>query len=66
MSDLVHNERIKLSATILNNLAAAFVVAGFVAPVVNGSVGRGYWLAWFFVAGGIHYLAWLILGGLKE
>jgi hypothetical protein len=32
----VHNERTELTATILNNLAAAFVVAGFVAPAVNG------------------------------
>lgn len=37
----VHNERIKLTATILKNLAAASVVAGFVAPAVNGSFGGG-------------------------
>lgn len=30
----VHNVRIQLTATLINNLAAAFVVAGFIAPTV--------------------------------
>jgi hypothetical protein len=32
----VHNERFKLLATAFNNLALAFVVGGFVAPVITG------------------------------
>jgi hypothetical protein len=30
---LIQNEQTKLTATALNNVAVAFVVAGFVAPV---------------------------------
>lgn len=37
--NLVHNEQIKLTATALNNVAVAFVVVGFVAPV-TAVVGR--------------------------
>lgn len=35
---LIHNERLKLLATALNNLALAFAVGGFVAPVLKLSV----------------------------
>ena len=31
----IHNARIKLLATVSNNLALAFIVAGFVAPAVS-------------------------------
>ena len=31
---VTHTEQTKLTATFLNNLALAFIVAGFVAPVV--------------------------------
>jgi hypothetical protein len=40
----IHNARITLLATALNNLAVAFVVAGFVAPVVTGQL-QGDWQA---------------------
>jgi hypothetical protein len=33
-SDLVHNERIKYSATFLNTTAVASVAAGVIAPIV--------------------------------
>jgi hypothetical protein len=62
----VHNERIKLTATILNNLAAAFVVAGFVASAVNGSFAGAYPFAWIIVGAGLHYVARAILGGLRQ
>jgi len=32
---LIQNEQTKLTATALNNVAVAFVVAGFVAPVIG-------------------------------
>jgi hypothetical protein len=32
---LIHNEQTKLTATALNNIAVAFIIAGFVAPVVG-------------------------------
>ncbi|OJW21034.1 MAG: hypothetical protein BGO51_26035 [Rhodospirillales bacterium 69-11] len=35
----VHNERIKLLAGAINNLALAVIVAGFVAPAVTGHLG---------------------------
>jgi hypothetical protein len=45
----VHNARITRLATALNNLAVAAIVAGIVAPMVNGTVGdpahNGAWFA---------------------
>lgn len=35
----IENERTKLTATAINNLALAFAVAGFVAPLVGYSFG---------------------------
>jgi hypothetical protein len=35
----VHNARITPLATALNNLGVAAIVAGIVAPMVNGTVG---------------------------
>jgi len=35
----IHNARITLLATALNNLGAGSIIAGIVAPVVNGRVG---------------------------
>ncbi len=73
---LVANERWKLTATALNGLAVATMVAGFVAPLVAVSYGVSaaqdatYFAAtsaiWFFAAVGIHIVARAILGGLKE
>lgn len=41
----VHNARVQLLATALNNVALAFVVAGFVAPAVTGQLPTG-WHPW--------------------
>jgi hypothetical protein len=38
VATLRHNEKLKLLATALNNLALAFAVGGFVAPVLKLSV----------------------------
>jgi hypothetical protein len=65
----VHNERIKLLAGAMNNLALAVIVAGFLAPAINGQLHAGYQalttLAW--IAGGciLHCFAQLVLGGLR-
>ena len=34
----VHNARIQFLATLLNNAALAFIVAGFIAPVTSGDL----------------------------
>lgn len=31
---LIHNEQLKLAATLFNNVAVAFIVTGFVVPIV--------------------------------
>jgi hypothetical protein len=64
LSDIVHNERIKLAATIVNNVAAAFIVAGFVAPTVSGQFSVGA-LAWIVIGVALHYRAKALLGDLK-
>lgn len=35
MSNLVHNERIKLTANLFNNLAVISVATGFIAPIFS-------------------------------
>jgi len=57
---LVHNERTKLLATALNNIAVATVVTAIVAPtagVLYGSVAAGANGWWFLIA-----LVWLLAG----
>ncbi|MGI4953088.1 MAG: hypothetical protein ACRYGM_14895 [Janthinobacterium lividum] len=71
---LVHNERLKLSATALNNASVGTVVTGLIAPsasflygVVTPS-GRLWWLvalAWLSGAIALHAAARLALKGLK-
>ena len=63
---IIRNEKRKLAATALNNIAVATVVAGLVAPVIalgyqlSAPHGR-YWIAfpalWLVTAYGIHQLA---------
>ena len=47
----VHNARVTLMATALNNLGVGAIMAGIVAPLVNGTVG-----------GLVHVTPWVILG----
>jgi len=66
----VHNARVQLMATAVNNLALAFIVAGFVAPVVTGNV-RGLGtvliaLAWIGLGAALHFGAQLVLGSLRQ
>lgn len=73
---LVHNERVKLTATFLNTLASASVVAGGISPLVAlvygfGATSLAGWLIamvavmWIFVGVGLHLFARVILGRLK-
>lgn len=71
---LVHNEQTKLTATLLNTVAAAVFVAGVVAPIVALSYDlpgpRGAAIVasflWMVLGGGIHLLARRLLRGLRE
>ena len=73
---LIHNERWKLTATALNGVAIATMVAGFIAPFVAVSYGvsgatpglyfAGLSLAWFFTAAALHFVARAALGRLRE
>lgn len=47
----IHNARTTLFATALNNLGVGAMLAGIIAPLVNGAVGDA-----------AHILAWLVLG----
>jgi len=49
--DAIHNARVTLLATALNNLGVASIGAGVFAPLVTGSV-----------AGAAHILAWVAFG----
>ncbi|PPQ31283.1 amino acid transporter [Rhodopila globiformis] len=65
-----NNERARLIATTINNVAVAFLVAGFIAPEVNGqlaSTGRfTVTVTWCLLAAGLHLTALAVLGGLDE
>jgi hypothetical protein len=74
----VLNERAKLTASLLNGVAIASVVAGVVTPLAALTIGLGtisgrhplaatvLSLAWLAVAGILHFLARRALGGLRE
>ena len=75
---LIHNERTKLSATLLNTIAATFVAAGVVAPLVAVYYGFGGpspgmrpgllllgIATWLLTALGLHIAARRVLGSLK-
>jgi len=75
---LIRNERVKLTATWLNTIAAATVVTGVIAPAVAfvfGFPGSGMMssavysaaaTAWFLLGIGLHVLARYVLGLLRE
>ncbi len=60
---LIHNEQLKLAATLFNNVAVAFIVTGFVVPIValayQAAPPRGrYWV--------VYVLLWLATAGLNH
>lgn len=75
---LVGNERAKLSATFLNNVAVAVLGSGLIAPFFVMLYGLGnlsadqirfFGLAapgWVILGVGLHFLARSVLGGLRE
>ena len=73
---LIHNERTKLLATALNNTAVATVVTAIVAPIVGflygspSATATRWWpligIAWLLVGIGLHMLAQIVLGKLKQ
>jgi len=65
----VHNARVQLLATAVNNLALAVIVAAFIAPATSGNL-HGGWQAfvtmgWICLGIGLHFSALFTLGGLK-
>lgn len=72
---LVHNERIKLAATALNNLGVATLATGIVAPAIGFLYGtanpetHGWWLligvAWLLAGAALHFMAQIVLGRLR-
>jgi hypothetical protein len=63
-SPAIENAQVTLTATLINNLAAAFVVAGFVAPTISGQfVSRD--IEWFAAGMVLHYVGRIVLKGLK-
>jgi hypothetical protein len=69
LSTTIHNERVKLLATILNNAALAFIVAAFIAPAAGGHLDLGWHvvtiLAWAGFGVGLHFSARVVLGRLR-
>ena len=76
MANLIHNEQVKLFATLLNTVAAASATVGVLAPfsavVFNGgnailSTRNGvYALFWITLCGLLHGVARRVLKGLRE
>jgi hypothetical protein len=65
--NLVRNERIKLLATALNNLALAFAISGVVVPIIGGRPFGGLLtLVWFVLGAALHLCAQVVLGRLQE
>lgn len=72
---LVHNERTKYLATLVNTVAAGTIVAGVVAPLIAftfgmpGPISGGFAIAvslvWLSVGVALHYMVRMILGRLQ-
>ena len=61
-----HNERVRLFATALNNLGVGAIIAGAVAPMVNGAVGDpAHIAAWFGLGVDLIAMAQVWLGRLR-
>ena len=72
---LIHNERTKYLATLVNTVAAATIVAGVVAPVIaftfgvpgpiSGTFTVAISVVWLLTGAALHYAVRVILGRLK-
>jgi hypothetical protein len=66
--NLIHTEQTKLTATAVSNVGAAFVIAGFVAPLVSGQLSIGKALLsvlWIGIGVWVHMLGRRALEGLQ-
>jgi hypothetical protein len=62
----IHNARIQLLATALNNLGVGAIIAGTVAPTVNGAVaGLAYVIPWLIFGANLIAMAQFVLGRLR-
>jgi hypothetical protein len=62
----IHNARIQLLATALNNLGVGAAIAGIVAPLVNGTVGDlAHIGAWLALGADLVAMAQVVLGRLR-
>ena len=62
----IHNARITLLATALNNIGVGAILAGIIAPTVNGTLGGiGYVGAWLVIGCHAIITAQLLLGRLR-
>ncbi|HEY1934173.1 MAG TPA: hypothetical protein VGG99_19370 [Acetobacteraceae bacterium] len=74
--DMIFNERTRLFATFLNNIAVATIVTSLIAPAVSYFYGVGnlapnrWWLlialAWFVLGVSLHRVAVFVLGSLRQ
>jgi hypothetical protein len=77
MSDLIHNERTKLTATLLNTVASGLLITGVVAPLVAlvyGVPGPAQAAGWLIAVSSfaclaasitIHFVARFVLRALR-
>ena len=75
---LIHNERVRLTATWVNTVAAATIVTGVIAPIaaivfglsMSGTLSKTSFLlatlAWLLLGAILHLTARYILGSLQE
>jgi hypothetical protein len=62
----VHNARIQLIATAINNVGVGSILAGIVAPVVNGTIGDWHHiLTWCTLGADLIAMAQIVLGRLR-
>ncbi len=62
----IHNARIQLLATALNSLGVGAILAGIVAPVVNGTVGDFVHIGtWVILGADLIAMAQIVLGRLR-
>ncbi|MDF3153253.1 hypothetical protein P3C58_14850 [Mesorhizobium sp. XAP10] len=73
MSNLVHNEQVKLGATFFNNLGVAAFATGAIIPIVSlTALGKSDLATWLPFAGGagigvfFHYMGHRALRELKD
>lgn len=63
---IVHNARLQLVATALNNLGVGCILTGIVAPVINGTIGDiAHIVLWCALGVNFVALAQYVLGRLR-